>query len=355
MHDPLDPTDVFVGGTDGVHTYRIPSLVTAPDGSLLALCEARKVSTGDATPTDMVAKRSMDGGRTWLPMQRVLAGVDAEAIMNPCPVVDGPVVRLVCINAHKTDRGRHRQVLMCSHDSGRNWSPPVDLTDAIRDGDDTFVPGPGVSIATRSGRLVVPGYTNAYAADRTRTASHSRAMVSDDHGATWRLGRHVDYAMSNESQVVELHDGALLLNFRIQKSDGDHPGCRGSAVSRDGGATWAPSVLVPALNEAPCQAGFIRWPAGDRESRDRLVFSNPDARPGPDGGARTRMTVRISGDGGRTWPVARLVYAGPSVYSCPTVLPDGDIGLLYECGLTSRYERIRFARLPQGWLTAAAR
>jgi sialidase-1 len=40
-----------------------------PDGSLLVFCEARKQSLADASPTDMVLRRSLDGGRTWLPLQ----------------------------------------------------------------------------------------------------------------------------------------------------------------------------------------------------------------------------------------------------------------------------------------------
>ena len=47
-------TNVFVCGTEGINTFRIPSLIVAPDGSLLAFCEARKESTADASPTDMI-------------------------------------------------------------------------------------------------------------------------------------------------------------------------------------------------------------------------------------------------------------------------------------------------------------
>ncbi len=39
--------DVFVSGTDGYHSYRIPAIETAPDGSLVALCEARKHNLAD--------------------------------------------------------------------------------------------------------------------------------------------------------------------------------------------------------------------------------------------------------------------------------------------------------------------
>jgi sialidase-1 len=66
------------------------------------------------------------------------------------------------------------------------------------------------------------------------------------------------------------------------------------------------------------------------------------------------MTVRLSRDGGRTWPVARLLHEGPSAYSSLAVLRDKTIGLLYERGETQPYERITFARFSPRWLTENA-
>jgi len=353
MSGDFEQVDVFIGGEDGVHTYRIPSLITAPGGTLLAFCEARKVSTSDASPTDMVLKRSTDGGRSWLPLQILVRGEGTEAIMNPCPVVDGNTVYLCCMNAHSKAHRRHRHLWLCSEDDGRTWSAPEVLDERIAGYDDTFVPGPGASLRMRSGRLVVPGYTNVIDENDNRPVSHSRVLYSDDKGLSWRLGQPVDSATSNESQVVELEDGTLLINWREQNhlDRSAHRGCRGTAVSRDGGETWSAPVFVEALNEAPCQAGFIRYSWAEDGGKSRLLFSNPDARPGIE--ERTKMTMRVSCDEGQSWPVKRLVNAGPSVYSCPSRLPDGDIGLLYECGEEWRYERIRFARFTLGWLTEA--
>ena len=80
-----ESNNLFTCGTEGVNTYRIPSLLLAPDNSLLAFCEARKESISDASPTDMILRRSIDGGRTWLPIQVLIHGKGKEALMNPCP------------------------------------------------------------------------------------------------------------------------------------------------------------------------------------------------------------------------------------------------------------------------------
>jgi sialidase-1 len=178
-------------------------------------------------------------------------------------------------------------------------------------------------------------------------------VFSDDGGGSWHMGQPVDYPMSNESQAVELSDGSLLLNWRVQRTGDEHPGFRGKAISRDGGVTWSASMLDRGLPEWPCQAGLarLRLPDGGSE-RSRLIFTNPEPNPGK---GRSRMTVRISEDDGRTWPIARLVHEGPAAYSCPAVLSDGRLGLLYECGEQRPYERIRLARLSWDWLETGSR
>ncbi len=60
---PLTHTDVFVSGKDGYHSYRIPAIETAPDGSIIAFAEARKYNANDPgygrQDIDLVYKRSM--------------------------------------------------------------------------------------------------------------------------------------------------------------------------------------------------------------------------------------------------------------------------------------------------------
>jgi len=66
------------------------------------------------------------------------------------------------------------------------------------------------------------------------------------------------------------------------------------------------------------------------------------------------MTVRVSYDEGKTWPVARQIFDGYSGYSSLTVLPNGDIGCLYNAGDDpgrNWYEAaIYFARISLEWL-----
>lgn len=345
---PPETVDVFVSGTEGINTFRIPSLLVAPDGSLLAFCEARKQSMTDASPTDMVLRRSLDGGRTWLPLQFLVEGEGADALMNPCPVVDRSdhSILLFLMNANKKGPERNLHLLMRSLDNGVTWSPPIDAGPLITNYDDSFVPGPGVGIQLENGRLVIPGYTGRITQEIDEEF-YSRVLFSDDHGATWTLGPPAG-PMSDESQAVELSDGALMLNMRNNMG----MSCRAVAVSPNGGEAWHEVRWDRTLNECPCQASIVRYSLARTDDRDRLLFANPDNKGEKFNVVeRTKMTVRMSYDEGRTWPVRKLIHAGPSSYSGLVRLPDGDIGLLFEGGEKHRREWIRFVRFSLAWLT----
>ncbi len=339
--------DLFAEGDNGFHSYRIPSLLVTPGGAILAFAEARKNDKSDFGHIETVLRRSLDGGRTWGPIQ-VVAKDGENAIQNPTAVVERATgtVWLVLIrtpgtgyrNAEDLAGGpsRLRRVWVTrSLDDGATWSMPRDITEAVcrpewRD----CIPGPGVGIQTRDGRLVVPAYHYPVGAASGR--SINAPIVSDDRGETWSLGGDTEPGM-NESQVVELSDGSLLLNMRSYRGLGR----RGTALSRDGGRTWSKVADDPALVEPVCQASLIR------ASGPTLLFSNPaNEKRG-----RSRMTVRLSADDGKTWPLAKLLEAGPSAYSCLAVLPDRTIGCLYERGARSPAEILTFARFPLEWLT----
>ena len=61
--------DVFVSGTEGYHTFRIPAIETSPDGTLLAFAEARKHNAQDPgygkQDIDLVLRQSSDGDVSW--------------------------------------------------------------------------------------------------------------------------------------------------------------------------------------------------------------------------------------------------------------------------------------------------
>ena len=143
---------------------------------------------------------------------------------------------------------------------------------------------------------------------------------------------------------MELSDGTLLMNMRNYDRSAT---TRAVATSRDGGMTWSQVRHDPALVEPICQASLVRYDEATEQDRDWLLFSNPAHG---ESGIRRDMTVRLSRDGGKTWPVERLVWPGPAAYSSLAVLPNGVIACLFESGQASPYERIVLARFERRWL-----
>lgn len=319
---------LFVSGKDGYHTYRIPALIVTKKGTLLAFCEARKNSSADHGDIDLAMRRSTDGGRTWGKMT-IIADDGEHTIGNPCPVVDrttGTIWLPLCRN--------NAQVLMMkSDDDGDTWTKPLDITSAVKKPHWTwYATGPGVGIQTRTGRLVVPCDNRD---PKLSEQLQSHVFYSDDAGKTWQLGGIVG-PKCNECQIVELADGALMLNIRSYRGTNR----RLVAISKDGGATFAAPTEDAALIEPICQASLVRLAA----EKGGLLFSNPASKK------RDKMTVRLSLDEGKTWPHAQVLHDGPSAYSCLAVLPAGEIGCLYERGEKHAYETLTFARFGRAWL-----
>jgi sialidase-1 len=342
--------EVFVAGERDYHTFRIPSVIATPAGTLLAFAEGRRTGAGDAGDIDLVLKRSLDDGASWSPLQ-VVGDNGPNTFGNPCPVLDRPTGTIWLLTTQNRGTDREAAIIagtsaasrtvwvLKSTDEGETWSAPVEITASVKQADWTwYATGPGVGIQTRSGRLIVPANHAV-----TGTAVHrSHVIVSDDGGTSWQMGGHSDPG-TNESQVVELADGRLMLNMR------NHPpkpaNYRMVATSADRGRTWTPAAPDRALIEPPAQASLLRLTTVAAGGRNRLLFSNPA------GARRERMTVRVSYDEGETWPVSRVVHEGPAAYSSLVALPERAIGLLFERGDRTPYESITFARLTLTWLT----
>ena len=157
----------------------------------------------------------------------------------------------------------------------------------------------------------------------------------------------------NESQVVELSDGRLMMNSRSQSfTNNERTGYRAIAFSSDGGETWTPPRPDAHLGDPQVQASLIRYSWPGEGGPGRLLFSNPAPAVSRERGRRVRMTVRSSPDDGRTWPAERLIHEGPAAYSSLARLHDGSVGLLYEAGSEGPYEAIQLARFSIAWLDA---
>lgn len=326
--EPLATQPLFVSGDDGYGRYRIPALIATRKGTLLALCEGRIKPAGLTGDIDLVLRRSTDGGRTWQPLQKI-ADLGTDTLGNPCPVVDRDTGTIWLPFTRSPGAFTEQQIIdsqssaptsvwiIHSTDDGASWSEPREISASTRRGDWTWYgTGPGIGIQLRSGRLLIP----AYHAEAGSKIYRSHTIYSDDHGARWQLGETVG-THTAECQVAERRDGTVVLNMRGTNQQG----YRTLATSRDGGVHWSEPALDKNLPEPACQAALLAL-RGDRETNNGVwLFCNP---PGPT--KRRDLTLRLSRDEGLSWPVAKLIHAGPAEYSCLVQLADDRIGVLYE-------------------------
>ena len=328
----LQKQDLFVSGTENTHTFRIPALITAANGDLIAACDARRKSARDliwVRDIDIVYRRSTDNGKTWSPIRVMCDYGDGKPASDPSFILDRKTGEIFCFyNYMDQDKApkEFRLYVQSSKDHGRTWGPGRDLTEQIVPGtwgkrEFMFITS-GRGIQRRNGDLL-------HTLVNLKRGLH--LFGSSDHGKTWKL-LPKPIRPGNESKVIELFDGSLMINARVNKA---RPPCRWVHRSKDDGKTWV-SAAEPALPDPGCNASILRYTAKALgHDRNRLLFSNANSAKG-----RKNLTVRISYDEGGTWSDGKVIDAGPSAYSSLTVLADGSIGVLYEPG----YKAIRFVR-----------
>ena len=353
--DTPETLDLWIAGTGGYHTCRIPALEVTAFGAVLAFCEGRRDGSGDTGQIDLLLRRSDDGGRTWGPSRVIVTRPDMTC-GNPAPVLDrhtGTIWLPFCMNRADGDEALIRRGLAPrtvwvtrSDDDGETWADPVEITaDVKRPGWTWYATGPCHAIQLRSGRLVVPCDFRSLDAETGVEARHAHVITSDDHGATWQVGGIVDIEGGNESVAVELADGRVYLNCRDQARRGR----RIVATSDDGGTTFGPARFEDALIEPTCQASVITMPAWASRHAGAIVFANPASA------ARDTLTLRLGSPDATSWTAGRVLEAGRAAYCDLAVVRDGSVGdavvlCLYETGEATPYETLRLARVPVGWL-----
>lgn len=354
---------VFENGKDGYKIFRIPAIIRAANGDLLAFCEAR--AGGDASEIDLVLKRSSDRGASWGPLEVVQESDDFRKYVTPAdgkspPITVGNPAPVVDTMAPDHPGRIHlpftleNDLVFVTHsdDHGKSWSPPRNITSSVKDKRwGWYATGPVHAIQLQRGkhrgRLVVPADHRLGDKGADRGPNGAQVIYSDDHGQTWRLGAidatYDDGLNANETTVVELADGRLYFNTRDQH--GEAKGTRGEAFSDDGGESFAATgdskfakfVPSPAVLDPPVvQAALLRVGKA-------ILFSGPDAS-GPSGKGRSDLRIRYSLDEARTWQDGPVLHVGPAAYSDMVIVNGKQVGVLYEAGAAGgkRYHRIDF-------------
>lgn len=326
---------LFDGDDNGVyHSFRIPSIVTAKNGNLIAFAEGRKNGNEDYGDINLVYKISTDNGLNWSSLMTVV-GIGPGTWGNPTAVVDktsGRVCLFMSWNSGTKNQfgndgydpidthGDRRVYYSYSDDHGLTWSEPENLTSTLLPpGAIWDAMGPGVGIqklkSPNIGRLIIPAI--------------NRNIYSDDGGVTWQR-LNVPAGSTSEGTVTELSSGWVMRNDRAISSVWNSGKRR--YVSRGSSTGFSSFVPDNTLLDPKCQASTLRY---NFDAPDRILFLNPASTTN-----RCKMRVRISYDDGYTWPISRAIYPnltpqetcdmGFGGYSSMTKTADYRVGALIE-------------------------
>lgn len=358
---------LFENGKEGYACYRIPAIIAAPNGDLLAFAEGRVNGCSDYGNLDIVMKRSRNNGLTWSTLEVVVDNGEKQA-GNPAPVVDFldkrfPDGRLFLVyntgNNHEGEvrngNGLREVWYTTSLDQGKTWTKSVNITLWVHRPQQpkvnpqynfsedwrSYAITPGHAIQLQkgkyAGRIFIPANHSVGEPQSKFNEYRAHAFYSDDHGQTWQLSASVDIPSSNESIAVELSDGRVMQNMRHQNGESRN---RIVALSSDGGANWDTTYFDPQLISPVCQASLLRF---EMENGKRaLLFSNPASSK-----RRENMTVKVSFDEGKSWSISRQIRPGDSAYSDLVIQNDQNIGLLYEHGNNGG---IHYAHFNYAWI-----
>jgi sialidase-1 len=358
----LEKSEVFPPGFSGITRHRIPGIVVTTRGTVLAYCEARRNNSSDWGEIEVHLRRSTDAGKSWLPPQHIAhtagriegnphkpaGGAQEQTVNNPVAIVErgtGAIEFLYCVNYA-------RCFSMRSVDDGETWTKPVEITGSFEPFRKKYdwkviATGPGHGIQLKSGRLVVPIWL-AYGKPGAHAPSAAATIYSDDRGKSWQAGElclpnEGEFGNPNETMLTELSDGRVMLVARSVSQTSR----KIVTTSTDGATGWSQPEFHNQLWEPTCMASIVAHPSGV------LLFSNPhtlgldkSGNPVPAGrGKRENLSIKLSRDDGKTWPINKTLEPGKSAYSDLAVLPDGTVLCLFE-----REDSIDCARFNLEWL-----
>jgi sialidase-1 len=311
-----------------VSCYRIPSLITVPNGNLIAAIDERVESCDDLKSNNninIVIRRSCDNGNTWTNIERIVDYPFGESASDPSMIVDkitGEIFLFFNYMNLKNEKDIYYLKYVSSKDNGKTWSTAKDISSQIIKPENRkefqFITS-GNGIQTSSGKLL-----------HTLVNLSKGLFVfgSDDHGKTWFIN---DAAINpaDESKIVELNNNLLMINSRVNGK-----GVRFTHVSKDEGKTWE-SYPDSSLIDPGCNASLI---TAEFKGKSILLFSNAKSK-----NERKNMSITFSIDNGKTWSNGKIIFSGSSAYSSMTILKNGEIGLLFE---KDDYSQNVFVKLP---------
>lgn len=351
----------------GYNLVQRPALSTSNNGDVLLFAEGRgeyqnayqrvDQHTKAIGNTDVVLRRSVDGGTTWEDNILVVAGEgSSDTYANPQVVKanNGNLILHYSKIAYTRTGNTYainpsQQVIYqrISTDDGRTWSNEVDITNQLRSSVVNVQHSSGHGVALKQtaykDRLVMPLNIGT---DQVRVA------YSTDMGQTWSVSAALTGTSKlRNGSIVELNDGRMMM---IMSHENVTPKSKAVSYSADGGATWsAATSLTNGLTTGDFGHMYASVVVKD-ENANKLYYVTPlnrgtDARSyGMSPVYANSPTLFSSTDQGQNFTslgplfdkVTHNTYVVPVGQMDAVVLPSGQLLIATEGGINTPYEGI---------------
>lgn len=352
---PFQPYDL------GSHYWRIPAMVVlhhqqgenaSKNGRVVTMADNRFDHNSDLpNHIDVYERHSDDNGATWS-THKMVVGTDADHALVGGNHGFGDVSLVECASGKivaimvggpgyfgSTPSNPIVPTIITSTDGGDTWSTPRTLTNELYK--TTYKEGAVQGSFAGSGRgLMLQRQKDEQLNGRIMFAmSHRFAnnnvqeyiIYSDDEGDTWKFSTQSAYSGGDESKLVELADGTVMISVR-------QSGQRGYNTSTDGGITWGTQAKWADIDGNACNGDIL------------YVNKHVMLHSYPNNGSRKNVTIKASFDGGKSWSNPYVVCAPSSCYSTMDVTKDGDIAIFYEDNACSTGFVLNYVVLPTSFI-----
>lgn len=352
---PFQPYDL------GSHYWRIPAMVVlhhqkgenaSKNGRVVTMADNRFNHNSDLpSHIDVYERHSDDNGATWS-THKMVVGTEADHALVGGGHGFGDVSLVECASGKivaimvggpgyfgSTPSNPIVPTIITSTDGGDTWSTPRTLTNELYN--TTYNEGAVQGSFAGSGRgLMLQRQKDKQLNGRIMFAmSHRFAnnnvqeyiIYSDDEGNTWKFSTQSAYSGGDESKLVELADGTVMISVR-------QSGQRGYNKSTDGGVTWGTQAKWADISGCACNADIL------------YVNKHVMLHSYPNNGSRKNLTIKASFDDGKSWSNPYVVCAPGASYSTMDVTKDGDIAIFYEDNACSTGFVLNYVVLPTSFI-----
>ena len=338
--------DMLFTNTVGHYNYRIPALLTLPNGDILAFADKRTGGAGDLpNQIEVYVRKSTNNGTNFNAEKRITPQSTSkkDGHGDTAVVLDkktGHILALVAAGqgfVQSTPHDPIRIKVIRSKDNGESCSEPIDITsqvygDGCKDPTRRYWYGAfvtsGNGLQMRNGRIMFIINVRE-SSSISATSFRNYALYSDDGGYKWKVSRGSpkNPRGGNEAKVVELNDGSLLMHIRWTPN-------RLQSRSYDYGETWTEATVINGIPASHSNGDLIVYTSTKNGyDKDRLItLVDSTVWNGQRNGYPGNPTFYISYDEGYTWTNSKQLYANHAGYSSLAILKDGSIGILAELG-----------------------